>query len=96
MNSPDTAKRSPGGANVESSPPDAPRSWPRRIVALILLAFGLALAVGGAILAANGGSLYYLITGLAYILSGFLLWRGDARGVWIYGAMLIGSVAWSL
>jgi len=58
--------------------------------------FGLALAGGGVLLVASCGSLYYLITGLAYILSGFLLWRGDARGVWIYGAMLIGSVAWSL
>jgi quinoprotein glucose dehydrogenase len=96
MNSPDTAKRSPGGANVESSPPDAPRSWPRRIVALILLAFGLALAVGGAILAANGGSLYYLITGATYILSALLLWRADVRGVWLYGAMLLWTVAWSL
>lgn len=57
MNSPDTAKRATRGMNVGSSPSNAPRSWPRRIVAPILLVFGLALAVGGAILAANGGSL---------------------------------------
>jgi len=38
---------------------------------------------------ASGGSLYYLITGLAYILNGALLWRGDARGTWIYSAMPI-------
>jgi quinoprotein glucose dehydrogenase len=66
------------------------------LVALLMLLFGLALAGGGVVLAASGGSLYYLITGLAYILSSILIWRGDARGAWIYGAMLIWTAAWSL
>ncbi|GFM84172.1 glucose dehydrogenase [Pseudomonas cichorii] len=96
MNSSDNATRPPGGITVESPAPQAHRPWPLRITALILLAFGLPLAVGGVILAANGGSLYYLITGLAYILSSVLLWRGDGRGVWIYGATLVWTVAWSL
>ncbi|GAA4343904.1 hypothetical protein GCM10023165_26670 [Variovorax defluvii] len=65
-------------------------------MALVLLAFGLALAGGGAVLAASGGSPWYLLTGVACILSGVLLWRGDVRGVWIYGAMLVWTVAWSI
>ncbi|WP_372380929.1 membrane-bound PQQ-dependent dehydrogenase, glucose/quinate/shikimate family [Xanthomonas sp. NCPPB 1754] len=65
-------------------------------MALFLLAFGLALAGGGMVLAASGGSLYYLITGVAYILSSVLIWRGNAQGIWIYAAMLIWTVAWSL
>ena len=63
--------------------------WIQRIVALLLLIVGLTLTVGGALLAASGGSFYYVLTGLALIASGTLIWRGDARGVWLYGAMLI-------
>ena len=58
--------------NSESSTSKPRHSWSRRLVALLLLAFGLALAGGGVVLAASGGSLYYLITGQAYILSSVL------------------------
>ncbi|WP_049620626.1 PQQ-binding-like beta-propeller repeat protein [Frateuria defendens] len=72
------------------------RHWPRRIAALILLAFGLPLVVGGVVLAVSGGSLYYVFTGLAFLASSVLLWRGDARGAWLYAAMLLWTVAWSV
>ena len=70
--------------------------WIQRIVALLLLIVGLTLTLGGTVLAASGGSFYYVLTGLALIASGALIWRGDARGVWLYGAMLIWTVAWSV
>jgi quinoprotein glucose dehydrogenase len=70
--------------------------WIQRVVALLLLIVGLTLTVGGAVLAASGGSFYYVLTGLALIVSGALIWRGDARGIWLYGAMLIWTVAWSV
>ncbi|CAG9932904.1 PQQ-binding-like beta-propeller repeat protein [Candidatus Nitrotoga arctica] len=87
-----------GAADKRSKnrPSPGPRTWPIRIAALILLVFGSALAGGGVILAASGGSLYYLISGVALIASSVLLWRGDARGVWMYGAMLVWTVAWSI
>ena len=70
--------------------------WLRRIVAVLLAVIGLVLAVGGAVLLAAGGSFYYLLTGLAVTVSGVLIGLGDARGVWLYGAMLVWTVAWSI
>jgi quinoprotein glucose dehydrogenase len=70
--------------------------WTHRIVAFVLFLVGLPLTAGGAALAASGGSFYYVLTGLTLAASSALIWRGDARGVWVYGAMLIGTVAWSV
>lgn len=82
--------------NSGNSPSKASRLWSQRLVVLPLLIFGLALLIGGVILAVKGGSLYYLITGMAYIVSSLLLWRGDARGLWLSGAILVWTVAWSI
>src|SRR5580765_8303564 len=51
------------------------RHRPPRIFALLLAAIGLVLIVGGGRLLMLGGSLYYLIAGLALALSSVLLWR---------------------
>jgi quinoprotein glucose dehydrogenase len=68
----------------------------RAIVAIILVVIGASLTIGGVILMLDGGSLYYLITGLAVALAGLLIFRGDPRGVLLYGAMLAWTLAWSL
>jgi quinoprotein glucose dehydrogenase len=62
----------------------------------VLFLVGLPLTAGGAVLAASGGSFYYVLTGLALAASSALIGRGDARGVWVYGGMLIWTVAWSV
>ena len=69
---------------------------PRRILAVVLLAIALALVAGGAELALLGGSLYYVIAGVAVLVSAWWIWRGDHRGVWLYGAMLVGTLLWAL
>ncbi|WP_292152229.1 membrane-bound PQQ-dependent dehydrogenase, glucose/quinate/shikimate family [Brevundimonas sp.] len=71
-------------------------AWIRRAYAALLIAIGVFLAGGGGWLVGLGGSPYYLLTGLAVIASGMLLWRGDRRGVWVYAAMLIATIGWSL
>ncbi len=68
----------------------------RRAVAIIVAVVGLALTVGGMALVLDGGSLYYLVTGIAVLASGVLIWRGDARGLTLYAAMLVWTLAWSL
>lgn len=68
----------------------------RLVVAVIFVIIGVSLIVGGAILLFDGGSPYYLITGLAVALSGVLILRRDGRGVMLYGAMLAWTLAWSL
>ncbi len=72
------------------------RPGPPRMFAALLLVVGVALAVPGAWLLWLGGSAYYLVAGLAAFASAILLWRGSARGVWLYAALLAGTLAWAV
>jgi quinoprotein glucose dehydrogenase len=68
----------------------------RRIFALTLLVIGLLHIAGGARLLWLGGSPYYLIAGIATAASGILVWTNDRRGVWLYGAILVATLAWAI
>src|SRR5579862_5439895 len=76
--------------------PASPPTLARRIFAILLLVIGLILTVGGIELLSVGGSPYYFLAGFAVAISGALVWRGDRNGAWLYGAMVIGRLAWSL
>ena len=64
------------------STPSTPAPTPMwvRIFGVVLALVGLALLLGGLRLATLGGSWYYLIAGLATLVSGALLVRGKAQG----------------
>ncbi|WP_062731916.1 membrane-bound PQQ-dependent dehydrogenase, glucose/quinate/shikimate family [Sphingobium abikonense] len=62
------------------------------VIALI----GLVLAGGGAWLLIEGGSAYYLITGVAMLISGVLLIRGRLAGAWLYVAIFLATMVWAL
>jgi quinate dehydrogenase (quinone) len=62
----------------------------------IILAAGLFFVVGGAKLAFIGGSLYFLIAGLALVASGFLIIRRNPAGGLVFGAIFLATVVWSL
>jgi quinoprotein glucose dehydrogenase len=62
----------------------------------ILLLLGIVFVAGGVWLAALGGSLYYLIAGVAIALSGWLLLRRRATGLILYALTLLGTVGWAL
>jgi len=73
------------------------RSRPILLVSgLIYGLIGLALAAGGAWLVALGGSLYYLIAGIGILLTGGLLIAGRPGALWVYAAVLIGTLAWAV
>jgi quinoprotein glucose dehydrogenase len=57
---------------------------------------GLALVGLGIRLIGLGGSAYYAVAGLAVTVAAMLLWRRDRRGAWLYGVMLLGTLAWAL
>ncbi|RYD87151.1 MAG: hypothetical protein EOP61_36135, partial [Sphingomonadales bacterium] len=52
----------------------------QRVYAALLIVIGATLAWLGAELLMAGGSAYYLITGIAVVVAGGLLWKGDRRG----------------
>src|SRR6266567_2977691 len=77
--------------------PASPRS--RLVVTVTGMVYalvGLALAGGGAWLAALGGSLYYLIAGLGTLITGALLIARRRAALWVYAAVLIGTLAWAV
>ncbi|MBK7250223.1 MAG: membrane-bound PQQ-dependent dehydrogenase, glucose/quinate/shikimate family [Gammaproteobacteria bacterium] len=61
-----------------------------------LLLIGAALTIGGARLVSLGGSWYYLLSGLATVVSAGLIWRGRRVGFWIYLATFGATVIWAL
>lgn len=71
------------------------RNWPAILLGAIVGVIGLVLAIGGAWLAALGGSLYYLPTGLAMLVAGVLFVRGRLAGAWLYIAIVAFTVLWA-
>ncbi|MFO6446055.1 membrane-bound PQQ-dependent dehydrogenase, glucose/quinate/shikimate family [Erythrobacter sp. NE805] len=66
-----------------------------RILGAIITLIGAVLGVGGVWLAALGGSPYYVVTGIAMVASGVLLWRGSAWGAWLYMGIFVATVIWA-
>ena len=67
-----------------------------KILGWLLALLGGFFAVAGAYLALLGGSPYYVLTGLAMILSGALIGRGDPRGRWLYVAIWVATLVWAI
>jgi len=63
---------------------------------IVIAVLGIALAAGGAWLIALRGSWYYLIAGLAMLACGVQLARGRVSSLWIYAALVLGTLAWAL
>ena len=60
----------------------------------VLAVIGIVLTIGGAWLAVLGGSIYYLIAGVAMLASAWFLFRGRMLGGWIYIGLFILSAIW--
>lgn len=65
-------------------------------LALVIGAIGLVVSGGGIWLAAIGGSFYYLIAGFGLLVTAILLARRDARALWIYAAVTLGTLSWAI
>ncbi|MEE3635511.1 glucose/quinate/shikimate family membrane-bound PQQ-dependent dehydrogenase [Pseudomonas sp. AL 58] len=70
--------------------------WLPRLLGILLLLMGLALLAGGIKLSQLGGSLYYLIAGIGFALSGTLLLALRRNALGLYGLVLLGSTLWAL
>lgn len=67
-----------------------------RCLGFVVFLAGLALGVGGVILASLGGSPYYVIGGIALIASGILLLLRKPSGAWLFAGFLLASIFWAV
>ncbi|RYZ10637.1 MAG: membrane-bound PQQ-dependent dehydrogenase, glucose/quinate/shikimate family, partial [Comamonadaceae bacterium] len=66
------------------------------ITGIALGIIGALVATAGLWLVTLGGSFYYLIAGVVLVGCGVLLVRRRVQALWLYAALLAGSVAWAL
>ena len=67
-----------------------------RLLGVLFLLMGLALLAGGIKLATVGGSLYYLIAGIGFLITGLLLLACRRSALSVYALVLFLSTLWSL
>jgi quinoprotein glucose dehydrogenase len=53
------------------------------LTSLVLFLIGLALGAGGIWLAALGGSWYYIVAAIGFLLTAVLLFRRNAAALWV-------------
>lgn len=68
--------------------------WAAVILALVMALIGIVLTIGGAYLVSLGGSPYYVIAGVAMLVSAWFLFRGQLLGGWIYIGLFILTAVW--
>lgn len=66
------------------------------LTALFAVLCGLYLLIGGVWLVTLGGSWYYPIAGLVMLGVALLLWRGKQSALWLYAALLLATMLWSI
>jgi membrane-bound PQQ-dependent dehydrogenase (glucose/quinate/shikimate family) len=67
-----------------------------RVLGVVISLLGFTLAAMGGFLVLAGGSVYYVIAGLALLTSGVMTFRGDRRGALLYGIFFAATVLWSV
>lgn len=71
-------------------------SFARWLLIVIVALMGLVLGAGGAQLAWLGGSLYYLLAGVALLTVAVLLVRRDRRATRLYMLLFLATIAWAI
>ncbi|QRM54674.1 glucose/quinate/shikimate family membrane-bound PQQ-dependent dehydrogenase [Sinorhizobium sp. BG8] len=66
------------------------------LTALVFALIGAALFVCGAWLIALGGSPYYVIVGLGFLVTASLLFLRRPAALWVYALVVIGSLVWAV
>ncbi len=84
----------------ESFPDRSPTVGPRPVLiylsAAVIAVLGLALLAGGIWLAALGGTLYYALAGVGFLLTAGLLFARRRLALWIFALLVLGTLGWAL
>lgn len=75
---------------------DGRRSVTLLIVGCTLLLMGLALGTGGLWLLFLGGSWYYAVAAVGFLLTGILLFRRHRAALSVYAVFVLGTLVWAL
>ncbi|WP_312404700.1 glucose/quinate/shikimate family membrane-bound PQQ-dependent dehydrogenase [Rhizobium sp.] len=67
-----------------------------RITAIIIALMGIALAGGGAYLLSLGGSAYYLLCGLGFLIVAALLFARKLLALHVYAVIVVASLIWAI
>jgi len=70
--------------------------WALLLLGVVLAAAGLFLGINGARLIAWGGSWYFLLAGVAMVISGVLVALRKPIGAWVYALMLVLTAVWAV
>ncbi|BAQ77294.1 quinate/shikimate dehydrogenase [Pseudomonas sp. Os17] len=70
--------------------------WLLAGLGILIALIGLGLAGGGGYLLSLGGSAYFLLMGLAMLVSGILIARANPRGARLYGVALVLTAIWAV
>lgn len=68
----------------------------KTILAVVAAIIGLVLLVGGIYLAVLGGSWYYIIAGIFFIVTAVLLQKLKGAALTVYAVLVLGTVVWGL
>jgi quinoprotein glucose dehydrogenase len=66
------------------------------ITSLVLFLIGLILGGGGIWLIVLGGSWYYLIAGLVFLVTAWLLFRRRSTSLWVYALFVLATLCWAV
>ncbi|MBB3233946.1 glucose/quinate/shikimate family membrane-bound PQQ-dependent dehydrogenase [Phyllobacterium endophyticum] len=66
------------------------------LTALVFLLIGAALGAGGVWLALLGGSWYYIVASLAFLLTSYLLFRRRTSALLVFALLVIGTLGWAI
>ena len=66
------------------------------LTAIVMALMGVVLLVGGIWLVVLGGSPYYVIAAAALLVTAWLLATGHAAALWLYAALLLGTMIWAV
>jgi quinate dehydrogenase (quinone) len=83
-------------SDMNNSGAAAGSKWLLAGLGVLIALIGLGLAGGGGYLIALGGSWYFLLMGLAMLVSGLMIARHKPLGAWLYGVALLLTAIWAV